>query len=148
MVLFNTAVRLFLIAAVMAWWHVVPGPGLPLFPVAVLALILAGFAVGLAVSPIGALYGDISRSIPVITAFWMLLTPVVYPARSDQLLGLLSTWNPVSPLVTTAREALVAAAFTNLLAFSVVGVTSVVLCIAGLSIFRIIMPRLIERMGA
>lgn len=147
MVLFNTLIRLVLLAGVMVWWKITPGFSLVLFPFALLGLMLAGFAIGLMILPVGALYGDVARSLPIITQFWMLLTPVVYPARTQGLAGMLSVWNPVSPLITTAREALSGLAFTQLPAFLVVTTAALILSLLGLLAYRLLMPILIERMG-
>jgi lipopolysaccharide transport system permease protein len=147
MVLLNFLIRLILLAGVMFWWGIQPGVGLLLFIPAMAALMLCGFAVGLAVSPVGGLYGDISRAIPIVAGFWMLLTPVVYPARTEGLAGIFSRWNPVSPLITTARESLTGLPFTLLPEFLVIAILSVIVVIAGVIGFHIAMPHLIERMG-
>jgi lipopolysaccharide transport system permease protein len=147
MVLFNLVIRLVLLIAVMMIWQIAPGPGLILFPFALLGLIAAGFAVGMAFSPIGALYGDINRGLPIIMQFWMLLTPVVYPPKTAGLAGFLSTWNPLAPLMTTARESLCSQSLTQLAPFLVVTLASVLLVFLGWIAFRLAMPLLIERMG-
>jgi ABC-type polysaccharide/polyol phosphate export permease len=77
----------------------------------------------------------------------MLLTPVVYPARTDGLAGFLATWNPVSPVLTTAREALSGLPFTQLEAFGLVSIAAFLLCVLGLTMFHVVTPILIERMG-
>jgi len=147
MVLFNLAIRLTLLIAVMLYWKITPGAGLLLFPVAMGGLLAAGFAVGMAISPVGVLYGDINRGLPIVTQFWMLLTPVVYPPKLHGLAGFLSTWNPLSPLITTARETLCGQPLTLLVPFMVVSVGSVVLVFLGWVSFRLAIPLLIERMG-
>jgi lipopolysaccharide transport system permease protein len=147
MVIFNLVIRLVLLVAVMVIWKIEPGPGLFLFPLALLGLIAAGFAVGMAFSPIGALYGDVNRGLPILTQFWMLLTPVVYPPKSDGLAGFFSTWNPLAPLVTTARESLCGQPLTQIAPFFVVALVSSILIFLGWIAFRLAMPLLIERMG-
>jgi len=147
MVLFNMAIRLSLLVAVMVIWKITPGIGLLLFPLAMAGLLAAGFAVGMAISPVGALYGDINRGLPIITQFWMLLTPVVYPPKTHGLAGFLSTWNPVSPLMTTARETLCNQPLTLIGPFFVVVLISMVLVFLGWLAFRLAMPMLVERMG-
>ena len=147
MVLFNFLIRLVLLAVVMAIWHVRPDAGLLFFPVASLGLLAGGFAVGLVLLPVGSLYGDVGRGISIVSGFWMLLTPVVYPARTAGLAGWLATWNPASPLLTTAREALSGTAFTHLPAFAGVSLAAAALCFLGLLAYRLVMPILIERMG-
>jgi lipopolysaccharide transport system permease protein len=147
MVFFNFLVRLVLLAGVLVFFHVKPGTGILFFPFAILGLILCGTACGLAVAPLGALYGDIGRAIPLITSFWMLLTPVVYPARTSGFAGWLATWNPVSPLIMVARHSLTGDALTPLAPFFIVFCASLFVLLAGWVGFRIAMPHLIARMG-
>lgn len=147
MVGFNFLIRMVLLVAVMAAWQVVPGPTLALFPLMMLGLLLCGFAIGLALVPIGGLYGDVTRAIPIVASFWMLLTPVVYPARETGLAGLLATWNPISPLVTTARATLTGTPLDQLPLALVVTLVALCITLLGLFAFRLIMPHLIVRMG-
>jgi len=146
-VVFNALIRLVLVAVVMAWWHVPVNASVLFFPVAMAALIAAGFAIGLVLLPVSNLYGDVGRFIPMVTGFWMLLTPVVYPPRTEGLAGWLATWNPVSPLIITARECLTAQPLSMLGPFFIVFACSLVVIFLGLVGFRIAMPHLIARMG-
>jgi lipopolysaccharide transport system permease protein len=147
MVLFNFLVRLMLLAVVMAVWKVVPSQGLLWFPLAIAGLLVCGLVLGLLLLPLGLLYKDADRGIAIVIPFWMLLTPVVYPSRTEGLAGFLATWNPVSPVLTTAREALSGLPFTGLEAFALVSSAALLLCVLGLIAFRLIMPIVIERMG-
>lgn len=147
MVVFNFLIRLLLVAAVMAYWRISPDGHLILFPLAMAALMVAGFCVGLALTPVAGLYNDVQNSIPIISGFWMLLTPVVYPARTEGLAGLLAVWNPISPLITTARQSLCGIEPTMLLPFGIVTAGALALTFLGLVGFRIAMPHLIARMG-
>ena len=147
MVVFNFLVRLLLVAAVMIYWDVTPSLTLLYFPLAIFSLLCFGFAIGLALSPVAGFYGDVSRAIPMIAGFWMLLTPVVYPARTEGLAGIFSTWNPVSPLIVTARESLTGADISLLGPFLIVTACSLLATFIGLVGFRLAMPHLIARMG-
>jgi len=147
MVIFNLFIRLVLVVAVMWWWQVPVDQTVLFFPVAMVALMAAGFAIGLGLLPISSLYGDVSRVIPIVAGFWMLLTPVVYPPRTEGLAGWLATWNPVSPLIITARETLTAQSLSMLGPFFIVFACSLVVIFLGLVGFRIAMPHLIARMG-
>jgi lipopolysaccharide transport system permease protein len=147
MVLFNFLIRLILIAGVMLVWRIVPGPALPLFPLAMAGLLACGFAIGLLLLPVGALYGDIGRAVPIVAQFLMLLTPVVYPARTTGLAAMLTTLNPVSPVLVTARESLTNAPLTLVPASLIVTAVAVGLCFLGVAAYRLVMPLLIERMG-
>lgn len=146
-VVFNALIRLALVLAVMIWWQVPVDQTVLFFPVAMAALMAAGFAIGLALLPVSSLYGDVSRVIPIVSGFWMLLTPVVYPPRTEGLAGWLATWNPVSPLIITARETLTAQPLSMLGPFFIVFACSLFLIFLGLIGFRIAMPHLIARMG-
>lgn len=146
-VLFNFLIRLLLVAAVLAFWRIVPGITILLFPIAVLGLLACGFAAGLLLLPVGSLYGDVGRAVPVIAQFLMLLTPVVYPARGGGWLALLTALNPVAPVLVTAREALTAAPLTSLVPCLVVTTLALAICFIGVVAFRLVMPILIERMG-
>jgi len=147
MVLFNAAIRLVLIAAVLILWRIPVSGSLAFLPVAILGLLAAGFAIGLFITPISSLYGDAARAIPIVAGFWMLLTPVVYPPQTGGIAGWLATWNPISPLIITARECLTAQTLSVLGPFFLVTAGSLIVILLGLIGFRIAMPHLIERMG-
>lgn len=147
MVVFNFLIRLLLVAVVMFLWGITPSTTILFFPVAMAVLLLTGFCFGLAITPIAGFYGDVTRAIPVVAGFWMLLTPVVYPARTEGLAGVLATWNPVSPLIITARESLSGSVLSQVPAFSVVACCALLVTFFGLVCFRVAMPHLIARMG-
>ena len=147
MVFFNFLIRLVLLGAVLLWFKVPITASILLFPLGVAALITCGFAVGLAISPIGGLYADVSKALPMITSFWMLLTPVVYPAKETGLAGTLTAWNPVSPLIITTRQFLTGEVQQHLLPFTLVFGGSLLIALCGLIAFRLTMPHLIARMG-
>jgi lipopolysaccharide transport system permease protein len=148
MVIFNFMIRLVLLAGVLLWFEVPITPSILLFPIGVAALVICGFTVGLAVSPIGGLYADVGKALPMITSFWMLLTPVVYPAKTTGLAGALTAWNPVSPLIITTRQFLTGEVQQHLLPFALVFGGSLLIALCGLIAFRLTMPHLIARMGA
>jgi lipopolysaccharide transport system permease protein len=147
MLAFNFLIRLLLVAGVMILWKIPVDGGLLFFPVASVSLFLAGFSIGLLLAPVAFLYSDIGQGLSIITRFWMLLTPVVYPPQSTGLAGLLTTWNPISPLITTARECLTAQPLTLLPAFWIVTACAAVATLLGLVLYRLAMPHLIARMG-
>ena len=147
MVVFNFLIRLILLSGVLLWFRVPATPWILLFPVGVASLVTCGFALGLAVAPLGGLYADVGKALPMITSFWMLLTPVVYPAKSTGLAGALTTWNPVSPLIITTRQFLTGEVQQHLLPFALVFAGSVLVALCGLIAFRLTVPHLIARLG-
>lgn len=146
-VVFNFFIRLVLLAGVLIFYQVPVSSDVWMFPITIVALIVCGTAIGLAVAPLGALYGDVGRAIPIVAGLWMLLTPVVYPPKTEGLAGWLASWNPVSPLIITARQSITGEPFTHLLAFGVVCVGSFVVLLLAFLAMRVFMPHLVERMG-
>jgi lipopolysaccharide transport system permease protein len=147
MVSFNMLIRFILLAVVLLLWKIVPGATLVGFPVAVFGLLICGFAIGLMILPIGTLYGDIARGFPILLQLGMFLTPVVYPARTEGLAGWLARWNPISPLIETARASLTGQPLTYLPQSLLVIMVGVAITVLGLLLFRLVMAPLIERMG-
>ena len=72
-------IRLVLLIGVMVWFRMVPPATALLFPVGILSLMLFGFVIGLLLTPLGILYGDVQQAMPIATTFLILLTPVLYP---------------------------------------------------------------------
>ena len=147
MVLTSTAIRMLLIFGVMLVWGIVPGWSLLLLPVFILGLIVCGFAFGMAMVPVGGLYGDVARSIPIFAQFWMLLTPVVYPARTSGWAGWLTQWNPVAPLIASCRACLTNQPLEQFWLAIFYMLFFALISLMGLIGFRLIMPHLIARMG-
>ena len=146
--LFNAAIKIGILLLVLPVLGVHPGWGGLLIPVGVLALVLMGTAVGLALTPFGVLYGDIGRGIPLISQFLMYLSPVVFPLAVTGWTAQLMRFNPLTPLILNSR-----AWFTGqppqLLGawFLVTGAAAILLIIVWI-IYRMAMPILIERMSA
>lgn len=146
--LFNAAIKIGILLLVLPVLGVHPGWGGLLIPVGVLALVLMGTAVGLALTPLGVLYGDIGRGIPLISQFLMYLSPVVFPLAVTGWTAQLMRFNPLTPLILNSR-----AWFTGqppqLLGawFLVTGAAAILLIIVWI-IYRMAMPILIERMSA
>jgi lipopolysaccharide transport system permease protein len=147
-VLFGIGMRLLLLIAVLAWFRVTPAWSALLLPVGLVALVALGFAVGLLLLPLGLLYQDVGRALPLVSAAWMLLTPVVYAPSAVRESGWLGAFNPVSPLVTTTRELLLGGPLTQLYGFTTVGAIALVLLFAAWILVRVAMPHVVARMGA
>jgi len=147
-VIFSFLIRLVLLAGVFAWFKIVPPATALLFPIGVLALILAGFALGLALTPLGLLYGDVQQTIPFATVFLMLLTPVVYPPPETGLAATVAKWNPLSPLILVTRDWLTTGDATQIGAFAVVTSVAAILLFCGWIMYRVALPHIIARVGS
>ena len=146
--LFNAAIKLGILLLVLPFLGVHPGWGGLLIPVGILALVLTGTALGLAITPIGALYGDIGRGIPLITQFLMFLSPVVFPLATTGWTGTLMRLNPLTPLILNARAWFTGQPPQLLGEWALALGGSAVLLLVAWMVYRLAIPILIERMSA
>jgi lipopolysaccharide transport system permease protein len=144
---FGFLVRLILLVGVFVWFGVVPAPTVPLFLLGVMGLILTGFTLGLILTPVGLLYGDVAQTLPVITTVLMLLTPVLYPIPQDGLAAMVSTLNPLTPLVVATRDWLLLGSTTHAADFMIISGTALLALAFGWLLYRIALPHLIARLG-
>lgn len=146
--LFNGAIKIGLMIIALLILGVHPNWLFLLFPLGVLSLVLAGTTIGLLLMPIGLLYTDIGKGLPLVMQFLMYVTPVVFPMPTAGWAASLFQLNPLSPLILTARDLLTGFSPEYLASFFWVnGIMLVLLCIV-LLIYHLVMPILIERMSA
>lgn len=148
-VCFNFAVKLILILGLFWWFDISASGRAVLAVVPLIHLILLGTGVGLLLTPIGALYEDVSRGLTLIMAVWLFLTPVIFPTPTTGLFATLVRLNPVTPLLVTVRELTIAPGMvSNPLGFGWASGLALVLVLVGWLVYRITMPFVIERMSA
>lgn len=141
--IFDTALvavtRLCVALPVVALFWSPAGWGYLLIPVVVVALILFGAAIGVALAPVALLVGDVRHAMSMALVVWVFVTPVFYPIPAQGWLA----FNPVRPLIEAFRMAAGGA---------VPGASAVFLAIVPLLAFawilyRLARPFLAERMG-
>jgi lipopolysaccharide transport system permease protein len=114
---------------------------------AIFGLAISGLSIGVLLSPVGLLYSDISKGLPIVLGFAMYLTPVIYPMRADGNLARMQAINPVTPFLEQARSLMGGYEFTmqkELLVWSIIVFVTTIL---GLAAIRIAMPAIVERSG-
>jgi lipopolysaccharide transport system permease protein len=146
--LFNASIKLVLLFGALFFMGIKPGPSLLLFPLGVVSLILVGTSLGLLVTPVGMLYTDIGRALPLLMQFLMYVTPVVFPMPKEGLASVLFSFNPLTPIILTTRDWLTGLSPEYLGYFVGVNIAAVTLLLVVWVIFRLAMPILIERMSA
>jgi len=145
--LFNALIKVVLLLVALLIMGVYPDSGLLLFPFAMLSLVLVGTLIGLAFTPVGLLYTDVGKVIPLLAQFLMYFSPVVFAMPKDGLTATLFQYNPLTPLILTARDWLTGQAPEYLGYFMIVNIGSILLLCVFWIVFRLAMPILIERMG-
>ncbi|MEM1156933.1 MAG: hypothetical protein AAGH72_01640 [Verrucomicrobiota bacterium] len=147
-VLFNFGLQCIAIALVMIFWKI-PLHNLVVFlPVAIFSLVLAGTALGFLLMPLVTLVKDLNNLVVTLVSLWFFITPIIYPPETEGLIGVFAAYNPITPLVVTAKQCMTATEFTMLPQFIMVTVVFTVLAILGLILQRIALPILVERMNA
>lgn len=146
--MFNGAIKIGLMAAALPVLGIFPDWHLILFPLGVLSLILAGTTIGLVLTPIGLLYTDIGRGLPLVMQFLMYVTPVVFSMPETGWTAVLFRMNPISSLILTTRDWLTGFTPEYLMHFLLVSGTMVLLLFLVVLLYRLVMPILIERMSA
>jgi lipopolysaccharide transport system permease protein len=146
--LFNAGIKITLLLAVLPFLGVFPGWRLLLFPLGLISLVLTGTAMGLLLTPVGVLYSDIGKGLPLLMQFLMYLTPVVFPMPKTGIAATLYAINPLTPLILTARDWLTGLPAGYLSGFIVVNILAIALLIAVWIIFRLAIPILIERISS
>ncbi len=146
--LFNTGIKLMLMLIALIVVGINPGWQVLLFPVAVAGLMVVGFAIGLLVTPLGLLYTDVGRAIPLLMGFLMYLSPVVLPMPAEGWVATLYRLNPFTSLVATARDWLTGQPAEMVGPFAVVGMAGALLFFVAWGAWRLAMPIIIERASA
>lgn len=146
--LFNALIKMVIMVVALALMGIYPSWSLALFPIGLFSLILVGTALGLLITPIGLLYGDVGRGIPVLMQFLMYLTPVVLPMPQGGLLAKVFQINPLTPLIATARGWLTGGVLEPSGYFLLVNLAALAVLLMMWVVFRLAMPILIERMGS
>jgi lipopolysaccharide transport system permease protein len=145
---FNGLIKIVLLMGILVVYGIFPGWYLILFPLGVISLIFAGTAMGLLITPVGLLYTDIGKALPLLMQFLMYLTPVVFPIPKGGLAAVIYNLNPLTPLVMTARDWLTGFPAQYFNYFLLINGLVAGLLVVGWIIYRTAMPILIERMSA
>lgn len=146
--LFNGAIKLVVLIAALLVLGITPGASIVLLPVVVVLLVLLGTAAGLCLVPIGMLYSDIGRGLPLLMQFLMFLSPVVYAVPDHGWAATLMQWNPITPVLNAARDTLTGGWPEQALPLGGIASGTVVVLVLGWLAYRAAMPILIERMSA
>jgi lipopolysaccharide transport system permease protein len=117
------------------------------FPLAVLALMLIGYAIGVMLAPLGMLFKDVNLALMLFLTFWMFVTPVVFPLATEGKLALLQLLNPVTPILVTARELALGLPPTMLGHALLIVLAFVGVLFLGWTLFRVALPHVIARLG-
>ncbi len=114
----------------------------------VFGLALCGLAIGIFLCPLGLLYADVGKGLPIILPFAMYLTPVIYPLRTTGYLEFFQVLNPVTPFLERARSLLGNYTFSMQSELGWWTLALLFLMLMGLLALKIALPIIVERSGS
>ena len=146
-ILLNFAVKTTLIIGVLVIFRVPVPLTAVLVVIPLIGLLVTGLALGIFLVPSGTLFQDVGHALGVVASGLVFVTPAAYLAPRVGLLAVLTAWNPLTPLVVTARDVILHGSSAQMPAtLMLVGVSLLALFLSWVA-FRLAMPILIERMG-
>ena len=109
---------------------------------------MGGMVVGILLTPISILYGDVQHALPMILQPLFYLTPIVYSVPKDGIMARLATINPISPLIMFTRELMTTGKVICLAPTVFITCVTVMLLLFGWLLYRVAMPHLVERISS
>jgi lipopolysaccharide transport system permease protein len=146
--LFNTSIKVILLFFFLVFFGIGFHWSLLWLPLVILGAILFGTTIGLLLTPIGLLYKDIGKMISFGLQFLMYASPVVYAIPKDGIMKLVMEYNPLTPIILTARDVAVGMTPEFIGYFLIVIGTCIPLLFLALVIYRISIPVIVERLSA
>ena len=145
---FGAMIRLLVL--VVALWALDFEPNLtaPLALLGIIAMILLGLMIGIALAPFGLLYDDVSNGLALLLQVWMYCTPVIYVFPESGVLRTVAILNPVSPLLTQTRDWILSGDTKFIIPAIVVFAATLFLMFFTVVVYRIALPRAIERVSS
>jgi lipopolysaccharide transport system permease protein len=142
----DLGISLVILLLLMLAYGVTPTAYLFLLPLLLVFTGLLGYGIGLTLSPINAIYRDISIALPFFVQIGMYVTPVIYPVsfvpEAYQWIFLL---NPVATLLDTSRAVLLGSPFPSLAAYGILALWSAFIFALGFRTFRKLEPAIVDR---
>lgn len=146
--LINAALKTVILIAALLFMGITPNHLILFFPLAILGIVLAGTALGMLITPIGMLYTDIGKGLPLLMQFLMFLSPVVFAVPSSGWAREVMLNNPLTPLIVTSRDLITGTFPVDWQACLLVSGLMLLVLIMTWIVYRAAMPILIERMSA
>lgn len=126
---------------------VVPSWKAVLFPAVILPLVFLGAAIGLVVSVFGVVAVEIQRAADLFVGILIWVTPVIYSSKvTHPLLQTVMTWNPLTYLVSAARDMVLYGRIENDLYFLLSSAISLCLFLIAWKLFFVTEERVVEKM--
>ena len=147
-ILGNSLIKFVLMISVILIFGVSPSYLLLLTPFLILGLIFFGYSLGLLFTPLGMLYNDIGRLIPMAMQLLMYLSPVVYSLNQKSgFFAKVIEMNPTTWLIVTVRESMTTGSLSYSFNFEMLMLITIIVLIVAWMFYRFSIPIIVERNG-
>lgn len=104
--LLDFALGSLLLIVIMAYYGMVPSPGLLLWPLLALPMVMLAMGMSMWLAALNVRYRDIKYVVPFVVQLWMFLTPIIYPlSMVPEQYRLWLALNPMTGLIEAFRAA-------------------------------------------
>ena len=146
--LFNLLIKFSLIAAFMIYFQVAPTTSILFFIPLLFITIFFFISVGILITPLGMLYGDVSRLIPIAMQFLMYITPVLYVMPKEGVLKNFMSINPLTYFIIDLRNSLTGMPIENFTFWFTILFVTLLISLLAIIVYRVSMPIITERMSS
>lgn len=146
--LFNLIIKLLLVAIILVVFKVKLTITIIYFIPLLLLTILFFSAIGIIMTPIGILYNDIAKALPLLMQVIMYITPVLYTKPQNGIMQIIMRWNPLTYFIVNLRNTLTGAPLENITFLVIIFFLTIILSGFSLIVYRVSMPIITERMSA
>jgi lipopolysaccharide transport system permease protein len=146
--LVDFGVGLVVLAALMAWFGIVPTAAVLLLPVVVLVHVALVVGLGLALSAANVFFRDVQYVFDVLVLVWMFASPVFLETRGRRFIGEVDVFadlNPMHPILEGYRDVLFGGGLSNPWHFALGAAWAVGFLLVGLLVFARWEPLFAER---
>lgn len=145
---FNTLIKLLILVVLMLVYPIDIGLSMLFFPLSLIVLFVFGTALGLMITPVGLLIGDVGKILTPLMQVLMYVSPVVFMTPAPEgFFGKLVYYNPLTPLITNFRNSLLGLQLEQIPYFIGLSIAGLLIFCLALVIYRITIPIITERIG-
>jgi lipopolysaccharide transport system permease protein len=146
--LFSMALKVLVLLPILMLMGVMPSFGWLSGITGMLMITVFGLTLGIFLLPVGMLYNDVNRGLPILVQILLYLSPVIYPVQNIRADSLMRLINPSIPFIEFIRSSFGSYEFILMKEFVIWSMVSAFMLPIGLIILRISLPSLIERIGS
>lgn len=147
--LLNSTIRIVILVVISSLFGYYPGFLFFYFPLLLIATIFLGISIGVAFIPLGVLFNDIQKVLPIVMQLLMFSSPVFlyFPSDRTSFLYKIFEINPLTKLLEFTRDILSNIHSKDLISLWLIIIIALLIFIVFWSIYKIAIKILIERIG-